>query len=371
MSKKPKINIYSDYAEDNRKSMDIYANAIYNNFPQPKSLEIFLYRPIKSDWIKFIPKTFNLGTRISRYINYPLALLSERDGFSHIIDQTYAHLALTLNPDKCIVTVHDLIPILAWKGLIPSIHHTRRPFLFEYSAYFLKKVKKIIAVSHSTKLDLIRVFGIPEGKIIVVHNGVDSIFKQLNSEKLDEKYANLIKDGVFNVLIIGNNFYKNNKSALAAIELFESRYSCAVQVICLGNNLLRFQEDCKNVKLSIKPIFLMNISAEELVDLYNICDCLLFPSLYEGFGLPPLEAMACGLPVITSNLGALKEVVGSAAVIVEPTDIDGIATHLYRVFTEPYFRNDLILRGLKRVKEFSWSVASRKILNIYEETWKT
>lgn len=367
---KPKVNIFTVYREDNRKSMDIYADAIYKNLPKTNSFEISLYRPKKSKWNKYIPKTFNLETRFSRYINYPIELLSERGAFSHIIDQSYAHLASVLNPDKCIVTVHDLMPILAWKGLIPSLHPTHRPFLFEYSAYFLKKVKKIIAVSHSTKLDLVRLLGVSDNKIEVVHNGVDPLFKQLNSEKLVEKYANLIQEGVFNVLIIGNNFYKNNKSALAAIELFEIRYSCLVRVICLGNNLLKFEEDCRDVKLTLKPIFLMNISAEELVDLYNICDCLLFPSLYEGFGLPPLEAMACGLPVIASNLGALKEVVGSAAVIVEPTDIDGIATHLYRLFTEPHFRNELILRGLNRAKEFTWSVASKKILNIYEETWK-
>jgi glycosyltransferase involved in cell wall biosynthesis len=365
---KTKVNIYTVYREDNRRSMEIYTNALLNNFPENNQIEISLFQPEKTLWNKYLTNKFYIRTRFSRYIDYPTSIISKRNDYSHITDHTYAHLAIALNPHRCIVTVHDLIPYLAWKGLMPTIHPTCRPFLFEYSTYFLKKVKKIIAVSHSTKLDLIEVLGLPENKIEVVHNGVDPIFRQLNN-KLNRQQDNLIQDGFFRVLIIGNNFYKNNKSSLAAIEHLESRYRCSIQVICLGNNLKQFEEDCRNFKLSIKPIFLNNISTTELVDLYNFCDCLLFPSLYEGFGFPPLEAMACGLPVIVSNIDALKEVAGGAAVIVEPTDIEEIATRLYRVLNDDNYRNDLILRGFERSKVFSWAATSKKILNIYRENW--
>lgn len=365
----PKVNIFVGYREDNRKSMEIYANRLFNNFPIDEQLEIELYQPKKLMWNKYLPSRFSIKTRISRYIDYPAKLISERVNFSHIIDHTYAHLASVLNPRRCIVTVHDLIPLLAWKGQVSNLSLSHKPILFMYSSYFLRKVEKIIAVSYSTKSDLVCMLGIPEEKITVIHNGVDVAFQPLLNRDSIKQELNLNENGVFNILIIGNSDYKNNKTALGVIELFESRHGLTVQLICLGNDQIKFEKDCLNFKLKRVPRFIMNIGMLELVRLYNSCDCLLFPSLYEGFGFPTLEAMACGLPVVSSNSGAIVEIVGDAALTSEPNNIQELTNHLFKVLTDRGVRDNLIFRGLVRAKNFSWNKAAQKTLNLYKETW--
>jgi glycosyltransferase involved in cell wall biosynthesis len=104
-----------------------------------------------------------------------------------------------------------------------------------------------------------------------------------------------------------------------------------------------------------------------LAVLYRLADVFVFPSLYEGFGLPPLEAMASGTPVITSNVSSLPEVVGDAAILIDPLEPDAIADAMRRVLTEPALRDDLRERGLRRVKEFSWDRSIRRVRDIYEE----
>ena len=366
---KPKVNILVGYREDNRKSMEIYPNELFANFSADKQMEIELYQPEKSRWNKYLTDKLSIKTRFSRYIDYPVKLISKKSNFSHITDHTYAHLASTLNPARCIVTVHDLIPILAWKGLVSTFTISHKPLLFMYSINFLKKVKKIIAVSHSTKSDLMLLLDIPEDKIEVIYLGINKAFQPLLNRNTIKEENNLNRDSVFNILIIGNLDYKNNKSSLAAIELLENRHDLTVQLICMGNDPIKFAKDLLGVKLRLIPRFAMNLDLAEVIKLYNSCDCLLFPSLYEGFGFPPLEAMACGLPVVSSKTGSMAEILGDAALTTEPNNIEGLSYHLYRVLTDAGLREDLINRGLIRAKIYSWATTSEKTMSLYKETW--
>lgn len=366
---KNKVNIYLDYQEDFRKSMDIYGEQLYKALKNNNLIDMELYRPQKTLWNKCIPEKYSFKNRASRYLDYPAKLALRRKEFSHIIDQSYAHLVMALNPEKCIVTVHDLIPMLAWSGRIPGFKLGHRPLLFEYSASFLKKFKKIIAISYSTKSNIQQLLDIPDEKIEVIYNGVDEIFRPLGPNERGQFLTLTIPKNVFKVLIIGNAEYKNNKSSLAAVELLESKFGLALQLVCLGADSVKFFKECENYKIARKPIFLMNMSLAQLVELYNFCDCLLFPSLYEGFGVPPLEAMACGLPVVSSNAGSLIEVVGNAALITEPMNIEGLATNLLRVLTEPIERERLISLGYIRSKLFTWNSTANKTFKLYREEW--
>ena len=112
-------------------------------------------------------------------------------------------------------------------------------------------------------------------------------------------------------------------------------------------------------------IFLGRVPSADLVYLYNDASLFVLPSFYEGFGLPPLEAMTCGTPVIVSNTSALPEVVGDAALMVDPHDIDGLTVAMWRTLTEPELREDLIQKGFKRAQKFSWQTAAQKTLEVY------
>jgi glycosyltransferase involved in cell wall biosynthesis len=122
-----------------------------------------------------------------------------------------------------------------------------------------------------------------------------------------------------------------------------------------------------DLRLSQEVAFVGSVSQEELVWLYNAARFLVFPSLYEGFGLPPLEAMACGTPVIASNAGAVPEVVGSAGLLVDPQDVDGWAETMARLWSDETLREDLRARGRERAAQFSWERAARETLAVYRE----
>ena len=103
------------------------------------------------------------------------------------------------------------------------------------------------------------------------------------------------------------------------------------------------------------------------MELYNVVDCLLFPSLYEGFGLPPLEAMACGTPVVTSNAASIPEVVGNAAIILPPNNVDGLAEAVKDILEKKILRDDYIKRGLDNVKNFTWERSASKVFSLYKK----
>ena len=104
---------------------------------------------------------------------------------------------------------------------------------------------------------------------------------------------------------------------------------------------------------------------------YNAADVLVFPSFYEGFGLPPLESMACGTPVITSNTSSLPEVVGDAGIMIDPYDVDTLAKSMYQILTNDELKNDMVKKGLERAKMFSWEQAAKETSKMYEEVYNS
>jgi len=143
-----------------------------------------------------------------------------------------------------------------------------------------------------------------------------------------------------------------------------NRYKFEINLKLVGDKELNFNIDNKTRE---KIELLENISEEELIKLYKNALLLAFPSFYEGFGLPPLEAMACGCPVVVSNIASLPEVCGDAAYYVDPYNIESIAEGMYKVLTNESLRQSLIQKGLKQTKLFSWEKSSREHIKIFEE----
>jgi len=138
-------------------------------------------------------------------------------------------------------------------------------------------------------------------------------------------------------------------------------------LVIVGKRGWFYQEvfnEVRDLKIEDKVIFLNYLPAEDLPCLYNKAICFVYPSLYEGFGLPPLEAMACGCPVITSNISSLPEVVGDAAILVNPYKVDEIAVALKKILTNEILRQELRKRGLVQAQKFSWGKTSEQILKI-------
>jgi len=230
-----------------------------------------------------------------------------------------------------VTTIHDVIPIKYPKWSHPKIVavHKRRLALVE------KEVDMVIAVSNSTKKDLLEVSKIPEEKIAVIYEAAGKQYKPQSKERVEDFKKRMSLPNNF-ILAIGG----------------------------VGNrrNLEKVKEATKGYNLIIAGIDLPYLSLEEFPLLYAAAEMLLYPSFYEGFGLPILEAQACGCPVVTSNVSSMPEVVGEGAILVDPNSTADIIRGIREVGE---IRDQLIVKGFENVKKFSWEKTAEETADIY------
>lgn len=345
--------------------MNIYAEALNEQlrlFASDKLL-INAFTPHLPNWI-----SGNFGMRLARFVIYPLRILGLKGSIYHIIDHGYGHLVFLLPARKTVVTVHDLIPLLRWKGQIKGTSPGRIPILNLISLSGLYRAKHIITDSNNTKKDLIRLLGINSKKISVIHLGISPEFKpfDLNTKKNIKK---ILFDNDFHsikILITGNQFYKNSEIALQTIKYLVSNWNPNIRLVKTGVITEEWSNLVRLYGLENHTINLGKLPRHKMVDLFNAVDILFFPSLYEGFGWPPLEAMACGTPVVASNSGSLPEIIGSAAKLFEPNDYMGYAQEIIKLITDKNYSQSVIENGLIHVKYFSWANTAKAVLSIYE-----
>ena len=233
----------------------------------------------------------------------------------------------------------------------------------------LKRSDKIIAVSYSTKQDLMNYFKISDNKIKVIYEAADQIFQPLSSEKVqhfkdkyDLNYQYILYVGTLeprkNIPLIIKAFYILNKEGFQHKLVIAGKKGWKYKTIYQLIDKLNLQKEV---------IFIGFIPDNDLPALYNAANLFVYPSLYEGFGLPPLEAMSCGCPVITSNISSLPEVVGDAGIMIDPYSVDELYEAMHKVLINEIVRKDMIKKGLERSQMFSWTKTAEETLKIYKE----
>ncbi len=365
------VTLFRDFLEDQRTSMEIYANELsgaLRPFLDGK-LRLQEYRPAPLPFPKRFDALNRIRMRLSRYISYPCKARHYQGDINHISDHGYSHLLHILDPARTIVTVHDIIPILHWKGSIYGMKTNRRPWLNEFSFKSLKRAKHIIAVSENTKADLISYCGCLEQNITVVYYGLNKKLRQENqNERARLRHSFGFPDqNTHLVLIMGEAEYKNQLTSLKVFSLLRELCRKPVRLVRLGRKEPKWESALKESGLGSQVFALDFMEAEKMANIYNSVDCLLFPSWYEGFGWPPLEAMACGTPAVTSNAASLLEVVGDVALTANPDDVDGLAEAVYQVLEETKLRRVLVQRGIERANAFTWEKNARETIDIYEK----
>lgn len=278
---------------------------------------------------------------------------------------------------KTVVTVHDLTPIVFPenfpRGLIGELKWRMQKFS-------LKKASEIITDSESSKRDIKKYVGVSDKKISVVHLAAGEEFKDLgfkNSSPLTSSVLSLrSKYGLPEkfILYVGDiTWNKNLPRLIRAVK------SLGLPMVMVGKAIRESDYDKKNVwnKDRLEVGFLTDtdssfiklgfIPTDDLVAIYNAATVFVMPSLYEGFGLPILEAMACGCPVITTREGSLPEVAGEAALYTEAYNQDNISEGIKKVFFNKSIQQELSKKGLERVKEFSWKKTAEKTINAYKK----
>lgn len=239
---------------------------------------------------------------------------------------------------KKVTTYHDAIPLKYPEWSHPKIVevHKRRLEIVE------KEIDMVIAVSQATKKDLIELSKIPEDKIVVIYEGVDEKFKPQSKEDI--------------------RIFKQKMK-------LPDNFILAIGGIGQRRNLKRVKEALGDLNLVVTGETIEKVSDEEMPLLYSGASALVYPSFYEGFGLPILEAMACGTPVITSNVSSMPEVGGEAAVYVDPTDTKEILEKVKMVTQDKSLKEELIKKGLIQAKKFSWEKCARETVKVYQKLY--
>ena len=320
-----------------------------------------------------------MASRHARLLKYPGLIRSHAGSVFHILDHSHANLALSTPPDATVLTCHDIIPLLAAKGLVSMPHPALTRLTFPLRVMCMKRCRKIIAISESTKKTLIEVAGIPAEKIEVVYYGCNPAFgpeptapgQTRSGERVEVLSRYGIPEGAKVILHVATaTRYKNTPAILEALRILKET---------AGNNtwLLRVGADFfEDEALLVERLGVGDrirhagrvFDDRLLAACYRAADVFVFPSLWEGFGWPVLEAMACGTPVVVSNVASLPEVAGSAGLSVPPRDYRALAGALDSVLSNPQERLRLSAAAIEQAGRFSWEACARGTLAVYEQT---
>ena len=274
-----------------------------------------------------------------------------------------------LTPCRSIVTIHDCIHLVFPQYLENRLAHSYARAAF-YAA--TRRASRILTVSEASKRDILRFFPVPEEKVTVIYNAIADTFYDPPPEEAVERVRERYQLHDRFVMYAGNVKPHKNLERLidAFVRLREDGGHDDLKLLISGSEVSKYatlRRAVHRYNLHKHVRFLGFQPEETLAALYRLADVFVFPSLYEGFGLPPLEAMASGTPVVVSNVSSLPEVVGDAGLLVNPYDATSIADGIRRVLDDAALRADLITRGTARARSFSWEESVKRVHAIYTE----
>lgn len=304
----------------------------------------------------------------SDYVAFPMALRKRKPDIVHIPH----HDCPPVIPGKLVLTIHDCVHV---KFPPDNISRIRRYELYRRTKRAVEVASQILAVSNSTRDDLVNIFDLDAKRISVIHNALDERFATTSTA--EDKKKVLERYQMQDPFILYSGRIRPHKNVHRLIEAFavlkneirhDGRYG-NLKLIVIGDELsrhqyLRLTVVRSGVQQDVR--FFGFVPSPILQVFYQSAALFAFPSLYEGFGLPPLEAMASSTPVLASNTSSLPEVLGDAALLVNPENVFEIARGMKSILMESALRERLIGRGLKHITRFSWESAARQVIEAYE-----
>jgi glycosyltransferase involved in cell wall biosynthesis len=297
----------------------------------------------------------------------PFALWQEKVDLLHAM--AFASPILSKRPT--VVTVFDL-SFLQFPQAFKAI---KRLYLRWMTHVSVQRATRVVVISEHTRRDVMRRFGVPGERVTTVYCGVDASFRPLLAKEVN---AFRERKGLSSRCILFLGTIEPRKNILRLIDAFARLIASSGQdfsdlcLVVAGGKGWFFEPVFALVQelgLTDRVLFTGYVPEEEKCLWYNAAMCFCYPSLYEGFGLPPLEAMACGTPVVTSNVSSLPEVVGDAGLTVAPEDVAGLCEALHRVLSDAALRDELVEKGKTRAASFTWDRAARQTTQVYRQAW--
>lgn len=306
-----------------------------------------------------------LDAYLGRFVVCPRLVQDLVADVVHIIDHGQGYLVASVDPRRTVVTCHDVVLLALAAGRIGSARVPQVALgLLRLSLECMKRAAIVVADSQQTKRDLVEFIHADPAKIVVIHPGLNQTFAPDVGRGSDLRRRLGLGDAKL-ILQIGRGFYKNVPTVLRILRRLRQD-GLDVKVVRVGPKLAGEERIlAERLRVSADVVEIGGFPDRDLPALYNAADLLLFPSLYEGFGWPPLEAMASGTPVVCSRAGSLDEIVGDAALTADPEDVETLAWHSGSLLSDPALREAVVRRGLAHASRFSWDRAAEQMVGLY------
>lgn len=349
-----KIVLFRAFRDAYRTSMTMYADALERRIvPWLRETEsissVELPAPrMEGGWWRYW----------DQYVRYQRLARKSGGDVNHIVDHGFGHLLRSLRPERTIVTFHDAVVMK-----VPGINwRTRRAF--EYSMRSLSRAAAVVCVSEAARADLLNYADLDPKRVHVVPWGIDESFRPAPDRQLARRRLGLSGDIV---LVVGHTQENMNvERMIRAFGQLVTQHGSEATLVKVG---LPFTPDhmrlISQLELGDRIRMVGRVPFADLPGYYHAADLLLYVPLLAGFGLPPLEAMACGTPVVASNRGAIPEVVGDGGLLVDAEDDKAMADAMAEILSQPQRRRRLVEKGFERAGHFEWSETSRRMVELY------
>jgi len=364
-----RVCLLHNYRESQQISMTLYAERLGSALQREGAI-VDRVRPaaVISAGLRRVWALDKLDSYLGRFVEYPRIAQAARADIYHIVDHGQAFLISSLDPRRTVITCHDLMLLVAASGQLGRREDAAVALqVFREVSAFLGKAAAIVADSERTRQDIVKHLRVPAERIDVIPLGLNQPFAP-SAQRRASGRARWQLEHEKVVLQIGNAFYKNVEACLHVLAALRARGVPAI-LLRAGRPLRADQAvyrlaDRLGVRAHLRE--LGPLPDCDLPLLYNVADVLLFPSSYEGFGWPPLEAMASGTPVVCSRAGALAEFAAAASLTADPEDVDHLAHHVASVLSDPALADALRRRGLDHAASFTWDETARRMMDVYE-----
>jgi glycosyltransferase involved in cell wall biosynthesis len=363
------VALLHNYRDDQQPSMRLYAERLGAALAM-RQISVKRVRPpgvVPDAWRLRSSLWSKIDGYAGRFAVYPRLVRDLRVDVVHVVDHGQGYLVANLDARRTLVTCHDVILLALAAGRIGSV--TVPPValqLFRISLEMVKRAAAVVADSESTKKDLVTFVGIDPAKIRVIYPGLNQAFACDPEVGVRLRRELGIGDGLV-MLQIGRGFYKNIPGVIRILHRLREN-GVDVRLARVGRALAGEERGLADrLGVTAHVLELGGVPDEQMPALYNAVDLLLFPSFYEGFGWPPLEAMASGTPVVCSRAGSLDEVVGDAALTADPEDVEALTWHAAAALTDARLRATLVERGLAHAARFSWDRSADEMIGAYRD----
>lgn len=317
--------------------------------------------PVKIDEVntkiinKYVKPSYKKIGGLARFL-WTQFILPFKGNKNDVLYHPFQYISL-LSPAKQIMTIHDLIPIY-----FPEVARHQYIYYKYFMPILIRKSDKIICISENTKNDLINFYNIKEDKISVIYNGYDR--KLFNKDNIDKKILNKYNINYDYMIMVGASY--PHKNIEVAIKAFKNiKQDC--KLIIVGKDspyILKLKDLSRDLNVQDKIKFMGYVPDEDLPTLYGCSKGFLYTTLYEGFGLPILEAMACGALVLCGDNSSLPEVYGDSALVLDLDNIEDIKKKIELAITDNKLREELLKKSEKNINRFSWNKTAKEIYNV-------